>query len=232
MNNGPLLFLGIFGSLAFSFTGVVLSSHVQYGRLAPYYDQNEGKAFPEPAAGLAERGRRVYQELGCAACHTQQVRRPGFGADIERGWGERQSFARDYLRETRILLGNVRFGPDLRNIGARPYTADWHYLHLYDARLVSPGSIMAPFPFLFEYRRAPGEPSLKALQLPADYARRHGLDRPGYELAPTRRAEELIAYLMSRKDAYEYPVETLKNAPAGAKEEQHRADAAAEGGHP
>ncbi|OHE89389.1 MAG: hypothetical protein A3G75_16175 [Verrucomicrobia bacterium RIFCSPLOWO2_12_FULL_64_8] len=220
MNNGPLLFLGIFGTLAFSFTGVVLTSQAQYGRLAPYYDQNEGKAFPEPVSGLAEQGRRVYQELGCAACHTQQVRRDG--GDLERSWGERQSYARDYLREARVQLGTTRFGPDLRNIGARPYTADWHYLHLYDARLVSPGSVMAPFRFLFEYRRVPGEPSPKALRLPADYARGHGLSRPGFELVPTRRAEALVAYLLSLKDPYDFPVEKAKNSAAAAVPAGHK----------
>ena len=70
-----------------------------------------------------------------------------------------------------MLLGTVRLGPDLRNVGARPYTADWHYLHLYDARLVSPGSVMAPFSFLFQYRHVLGEPSPRAIRIPISLVR-------------------------------------------------------------
>lgn len=205
MNKGPLLFLGIFLALAFSWTGVVLTNQIQYGGLTPYYDPNEAKTFPDKPSGEAEQGRAVYQDLGCLYCHSQQVRRPGFGADEERGWGDRQSVARDYIYERRVFLGTMRTGPDLRNIGARQPSAEWHYLHLYDPQLTSPGSIMAPFPFLFAYRKISGQVSPLALKLPADYARQHGLDRPGYELVPTPRAEALVAYLMSLKDTYVFP---------------------------
>ncbi len=205
MNKGPLLFLGIFFALAFSWTGIVLTNQIQYGSLTLYYDANEAKTFPDKPSGLAEEGRAVYQDLGCLYCHSQQVRRPGFGADTERGWGDRQSVARDYIYERRVFLGTMRTGPDLRNIGARQPSADWHYLHLYDPQLTSPGSIMAPFPFLFEYRRISGQVSPLALKLPAEYAHRHLLDRPGYELVPTPRAEALVAYLLSLKDTYVYP---------------------------
>jgi cytochrome c oxidase cbb3-type subunit 2 len=205
MNRGPLIFLGIFFALAFSWTGVVLTNQIQYGSLTPFYDQGEGKTFPEQRSGLAERGRLVYQDLGCLYCHSQQVRRPGFGADTERGWGERQSVARDYVNDKRVYLGTMRTGPDLRNIGARQPSPDWHFLHLFDPQLTSPGSIMAPFGFLYEYRRIVGERSPKALKLPGDYAKRRSLDTPGYELVPTARAEALVAYLLSLKDTYEFP---------------------------
>jgi len=205
MNKGPLIFLGIFCALAFSWAGIVLTNQIQYGSLTPYYDQSEGQLYPQKRSGLAERGRLVYQDLGCLYCHSQQVRRPGFGADTERGWGDRQSVARDYIYEPRVFLGTMRTGPDLRNIGARQISADWHYLHLYDPQLTSPGSLMAPFRFLFAYRQVVGEHSTHALQLPADYVRQHGLDRPGYELVPTPRAEALVAYLLSLKDTYEFP---------------------------
>ena len=119
MNRGPLIFLGIFLTLAFSWTGIVLTNQIQYGSLTPYYDSNEGRTFPDKPSGLAERGRLVYQDLGCLYCHSQQVRRPGFGADTERGWGERQSVARDYVNDKRVYLGTMRTGPDLRNIGGQ-----------------------------------------------------------------------------------------------------------------
>jgi cytochrome c oxidase cbb3-type subunit 2 len=205
MNRAPLIFLGVFFALAFSWTGIVLVNQIGYGSLVPHFDENEGKAYPEQTPGLAARGKLVYQDLGCMYCHTQQVRRPGFGADIERGWGERQSVARDYIRERRVLLGTMRTGPDLRNIGARQAGQggrEWHYQHLYDPTITSPGSTMAPFAFLFETRKVVGEPSGKAIQhiLPAAYQ-----PPPGYEIVPSERAEALVEYLLSLKDTYAYP---------------------------
>lgn len=200
MKNGPLLFLGAFGVLAFSWTGLVLTNHVTTGQLVPHYDETEAQVFPGEIPGIASRGRLVYQDLGCATCHTQQVRRPGFGADQARGWGERQSVARDYLREQPVMLGTMRVGPDLRNVGARRDDAEWHYRHLFDPRLVVDGSIMPSYRFLFEERPIVGQPSPAALQLPPQYA-----PRPGYEIVPTERARSLVAYLLSLKDTYAYP---------------------------
>lgn len=200
MNRAPLIFLGVFCALALSWMGIVLSNQIAYGSLTPYYSPEEGKVFPEPTPGLAERGKLVYQDLGCMYCHTQQVRRAGYGADIERGWGERQSVARDYIREKRVLLGSMRTGPDLRNVGARLTDLTWHYLHLYDPAITSPGSTMPPHKFLFETRAIVGEPSPKALNLPASHT-----PPPGYEVVPTERAESLVAYLINLKDPYAFP---------------------------
>jgi len=200
MNRAPLIFLGIFFTLAFSWTGIILTNQLTYGKLEPVIDQSENKAFPEQLPGLAAQGKLVYQDLGCVYCHSQQVRRPGFGADDKRGWGDRQSVARDYIREGRVLLGTMRTGPDLRNIGARQASRDWHMLHLYDPQITSKGSIMAPFAFLFETRQIVGQPSPKAIKLPAPHT-----PAPGYEVVPTPRAEALVAYLLSLKDTYAYP---------------------------
>lgn len=205
MNRAPLIFLGVFFALAFSWTGIVLTNQISFGSLTPVYDEGEGISYPQPISGEARQGRLVYQDLGCVYCHTQQVRRPGFGADIERGWGERQSVARDYIRESRVFLGTMRTGPDLRNVGAR-YVGDagkeWHYRHLYDPQITSPGSNMAPFKFLFETRPIVGEPSVNAITklLPPAYQ-----PPAGYEIVPTKRAESLVAYLLSLKDTYAYP---------------------------
>jgi len=200
MNRAPLLFLGIFFTLAFSWTGIVLTNQLTYGKLQPVIDETENKAYPEQLSGLAEQGKLVYQDLGCLYCHTQQVRRPGFGADDKRGWGDRQSVARDYIREGRVLLGTIRTGPDLRNIGARQASRDWHLLHLYDPQITSKGSTMAPFPFLFEKHKIVGQPSPRAMKLPAPHTA-----EPGYEIVPTQRAEALVAYLQRLNDTYAYP---------------------------
>ena len=113
MKNGPIFFFCLLGALTFSWVGLALSSHRQLAGLVPYYDANEAKAFPEPLSGVATRGLLVYQDLGCASCHTQQVRRADLGNDIDRKWGTRQSWARDYIYQNRVQLGEVRVGPDL-----------------------------------------------------------------------------------------------------------------------
>jgi cytochrome c oxidase cbb3-type subunit 2 len=205
MNRAPTLFLGIFLSLAFSFVGLVLTNQISYGDFSTHVDEGEGKAFPLQIPGLAAQGKLVYQDLGCVSCHTQQVRRAGFGADIgekSRGWGERQSVARDYLRESRVLLGSQRIGPDLRNFAARKNadgtepTAAALYAYLYHPQAVVKESNMPAYAYLFKTQPIVGQGSAKALKLPV---------AAGYEIVPTSRAEALVAYLLSLKDTYAYP---------------------------
>lgn len=204
MKNGPLLFTGLFLALLISFAGLVLGAHGQLGRLVPYYDDSEGGAFPQRVNGLASRGQLVYADLGCAACHTQQVRRPGFGSDKDRGWGDRQSVARDYIHQARPQLGASRLGPDLANLGSRQKSDD----ALYD--LLHNGSATHPaYPFLFETRVVVAEPAAKAVKV-------SGAAR-GTETIPTERARSLVAYLLSLQNAYEYP-EAKALAPAAAPE--------------
>jgi cytochrome c oxidase cbb3-type subunit 2 len=193
MKNGFTFFLGLFLALGLAWAGIVLGAHAQLGRLAPYFDENEGKAFPERMPGGAARGQLVYQDLGCASCHTQQVRRPDFGSDKARGWGDRQSVARDYISQPHVQLGESRIGPDLANFGARPRAVDAGRLtqYLYDQH-----DGMPAYRFLFETRKITGERSAVALNVPAP---------AGSEVVPTPRAEALVAYLQSLNNVYEYP---------------------------
>jgi len=195
MKNSPLFFVALFGALALSFGIVVLVSLRQLGQLDAYFDAGEGAAFPSRTPGLAARGLLVYRDLGCAACHTQQVRRPGFGADRERGWGERQSVARDYIYQTRVQLGQTRIGPDLTNFGERAAKAGTDQAKLFLNLFAGQGSMPA-YPFLFEVRRIVGQPTKQALPVKS---------RAGYEVGPTRRAEALAAYLLSLKADFTYP---------------------------
>lgn len=214
MRNGLLFFAGLFAALAFSWAGVVLWPNQQLGKLAPLFDENEGKAFPLRAPGLAAQGQQVYADLGCAVCHTQQVRRPGFGADKERGWGERQSVARDYIYQTRVQLGESRVGPDLANAGGRKAPYDEEDL----LKLLYAGAGGMPsYRFLFEQRSiANRQPSDHALPL-------HGNLTPpvGEEVVPTLRARALVAYLLSLKQTYEYP-EARPVEPAAPKEAEKK----------
>jgi cytochrome c oxidase cbb3-type subunit 2 len=117
MKNGLQLFLGVFATLALSWVGLLLTAHQQIGRLSQFKDPVDETLYPQPLSGLAVQGSMVYQDLGCVSCHTQQVRREGFGADLGRKWGQRGSYARDYIRDEVVLIGQSRLGPDLRNAG-------------------------------------------------------------------------------------------------------------------
>ena len=197
MKNGTLFFLGLFTSLTVSFAVVLLANH-QLGALTPYFDDGEGKAFPDRMPGVAARGQLVYRDLGCASCHTQQVRRPGFGADQTRGWGERQSVARDYIFQPFPQLGTMRIGPDLTNsAGRKPSALDAEDLMnlLYTGQGAMPAHA-----FLFNQVKVTGEVPAKALKLTGSAA-----PVDGYAVVPSEQAQTLVAYLLSLNTVYDYP---------------------------
>ena len=59
MRNGFLFFIGLFASVLLSWAGIVLGSNSQLGKLAPLYDENESKAFPQRRSGVAGQGQFV-----------------------------------------------------------------------------------------------------------------------------------------------------------------------------
>lgn len=113
------LFLGLFGTFAFSWFGLTVIPNMQIGALNPQADEEGTDIYPMPKSGMAEHGRRVYTANGCVYCHSQQVRPDYASADIDRKWGDRRSAPRDYIFETPVMLGQERLGPDLSNIGKR-----------------------------------------------------------------------------------------------------------------
>lgn len=113
------LFLGIFGTFAFSWVGLTVIPNWQIGHLNPQSDEEGTDIYPLPQSGMVTRGARVYAANGCNYCHSEQVRAAYAGADIERKWGDRRSAPRDYIFERPVLLGKMRMGQDLANIGAR-----------------------------------------------------------------------------------------------------------------
>ena len=210
MKSNVIFFLGLFAALGISWAGIVLGSNAQLGALAPFYDETEGSTYPQWMPGAAAQGQLVYRDLGCYACHTQQVRRPGFGSDQERGWGDRQSVARDYIYQPAPQLGWSRVGPDLTNLADRkPSAPDAEdLLHM----LYAGTDGMPAYRFLFETRQlgAGAQPSQDALKLT-------GALEPaaGWEIVPTPRSEALVAYLLSLKTTYTYP-EAVPFAPPKA----------------
>ncbi len=226
MKSLPLVFCGLFATLALSWAGILWQGQKQLGDLQPmseYYaidlvsntsrietPQKDEPLYPEESVGLAQQGKAQYISLGCVYCHTQQVRRKGFGTDFERGWGNRQSVPRDYIRQKRVLLGSSRAGPDLAGFGQRSGSTNRLYAHLYNPQSEAPGSNMPPYAFLFEKRKAAsnGETSPNAIEFPEGFG-----PAEGYEIVPTLRAQALVAYLQSLKLDYSLPEARLLEEP-------------------
>lgn len=210
MNRLPLLFIGIFATFASAWIGLVMYPYVTLGNLQPVTDEETGSIYPPPLSGLAIAGQRVYASEGCLYCHSQQIRQPYITtSDIERGWGSRPTVARDFIRDQPVFLGTMRTGPDLANVGKRWPDPMWHHQHLYEPQVVSPGSIMPAYRYLYKMQKIEGQPShdavtgLKGPHAPA----------PGWEVVPTEEAKALVAYLISLDRSYpleEAPEPTLE----------------------
>ncbi|HEX7860475.1 MAG TPA: cbb3-type cytochrome c oxidase subunit II [Verrucomicrobiae bacterium] len=217
MNNGILIFIGVLLTMLWSWYGFVVNNFRTLGKVEPD-TLLTGERYPTGRSGAQNQGQEVYRANGCASCHTMQVRVKGNGADIERGWGKRNTVLRDFLQDDHVFLGQVRVGPDLAGIGTRPYaTREWHLLHLWDPRSVVPNSLMPRYPYLFEVRKIRGGvPSRDALQLAPQF--RHDVPE-GSEVVPTAEANSLVTYLMSLQSdvgLFDAPVLTNRVASAAA----------------
>jgi len=68
------LFLGIFGTFAFSWMGLTVIPNWQIGHLNPESDEEGTDIYPQPQSGMFQRGERVYAANGCVYCHSEQLR--------------------------------------------------------------------------------------------------------------------------------------------------------------
>ena len=82
MNNGLLLFFGIFLSLGGSFWALLLAPQVQIGRAQPVVLETTGATYPSPRTGVAQQGAEIYRAQGCVECHSQQVRQSGVNFEV------------------------------------------------------------------------------------------------------------------------------------------------------
>lgn len=101
-------------------------------------------ATVKPYTPLELHGRDLYIREGCVGCHSQLVR--PFRSETER-YGE-YSKAGEYVYDRPFLWGSKRTGPDLHRIGKK-YSDSWHYKHMLEPTLISPGSIMPAYEWLF-----------------------------------------------------------------------------------
>ena len=149
----------------------------------------------KPYTASQAAGRQVYIANGCVYCHSQQPRDIKQAPDAARGWG-RASVAADYAYDTPHLLGTMRTGPDLFNIGARQPSKDWHLGHLYQPRAYTPGSIMPPYQYLFTVRKGPALPGETVITLPPAIA------KPGEVVIAKPEALALVDYLIGLDHTY------------------------------
>lgn len=166
----------------------------------PYMEVSDIKPPPQlkPYTSAQLRGRAVYISNGCVYCHSQQPRDRNLGPDMARGWG-RASVPGDYVYDKPHLLGSMRTGPDLFNIGARQPSKDWHLGHLYQPRAYVKGSIMPSYPYLFTVKdaRQAADEGDEVLKLPPAAE-----PMVGKVVVPTPEALDLVKYLQSLDHTY------------------------------
>jgi cytochrome c oxidase cbb3-type subunit 2 len=185
-----LIALGAFAIMASAMSLLVFIPQAMFNSV------EAAEALPRYTARQA-RGRELYIANGCIYCHSQQVRDPAFTTDVDRGWGTRATVPADYVYDKPHLLGTMRTGPDLINVGQRLPSVEWHLLHLYDPRAVNEWSTMPRFTWFFEERDegqlAPGE---KAITLPPGRAPK------GRIVVPTEDGLAIVDYLISLNRTY------------------------------
>lgn len=187
MKNANLLIGGAITMIAFATLLLVALPYVELNDIQP----PQGL---KPYTSAQQRGRTEYIVQGCIYCHSQQPRDARQAPDAERGWG-RPSVAGDYYYDRPHLLGTMRTGPDLLNIGARQPSIDWQLGHLYQPRAYVPGSIMPPYGFLFDVKEK-AEPGERVVNLPPEWAPK------GKVVVAQPRALDLAAYLLALDRTY------------------------------
>ena len=181
--------------------------------IAPAVEIHGSKPTPglKPYTAQQLRGRAQYISQGCVYCHSQQPRSIDQAPDAERGWG-RASVASDYVYDTPQLLGTMRTGPDLFNVGARLPSRDWHLSHLYQPRAVFAWSIMPSYPYLFQHKARAGADDV-VVRLPPAYAPKSGV------IVARPEALDLVAYLLALDHTFPAPRNAVRDngyASAGA----------------
>jgi cytochrome c oxidase cbb3-type subunit I/II len=126
-------------------------------------------AAVKPYTPLEVLGRDIYIREGCVGCHSQMIR--PFRSETER-YGD-YSKAGEFVFDHPFLWGSKRTGPDLHRIGGK-YPDAWHFNHMDEPQLTSPGSIMPRYPWLLTQK-------LETNSLPARIGalRKVGVPYPG-----------------------------------------------------
>lgn len=145
---------------------VVENARIQYQfeELSRRYPSQFKKYFGEPnhenLAAALRLGRQVYIGEGCWHCHSQFVRPV---SNESKRWGP-VSETPEYQNELQrpVMFGTRRVGPDLSREGGRRGN-DWHAVHFYRPKTVSPESPMPEYPWFFD--GDPGKPNKRGIAI-------------------------------------------------------------------
>lgn len=118
------------------------------------------KTVEGKAAEALRLGRQVYVGEGCWHCHSQFVR-PVSNESLRFGPVSQTDEYQNELQRP-VMFGTRRVGPDLSREGGRR-SNDWHAVHFFQPTLVSSGSPMPAYPWLFN--GAPDKPNRRGLAL-------------------------------------------------------------------
>jgi cytochrome c oxidase cbb3-type subunit I/II len=99
----------------------------------------------KPYTPLELEGRDLYVREACYVCHSQMVR--PLKEEVVRYGLPSQSG--EFIYDHPFQFGSKRTGPDLHRLGGK-YPDFWHYRHMIDPSSTTPGSIMPPYPWLYE----------------------------------------------------------------------------------
>lgn len=164
----------------------------------------------KPYSPLELKGRDIYVREGCHNCHSQSVR--VFHKEEMRYGPHSKDY--EFIYDYPFQWGSKRTGPDLHRVGGK-YPDLWHYRHMLDPRLTSPGSIMPSYPWLITNQidlslLGAKMEAMKKLGVPYDKdvilrAEQHymkqaqeivdRLAKDGVEVSPDREIIAMIAYL-------------------------------------
>lgn len=106
-------------------------------------------ASVKPYTPLELQGRDIYIREGCNNCHSQMIR--PLRHEVVR-YGE-YSKAGEFVYDHPFLWGSKRTGPDLAREGKGNKQAksnDWHFRHMLEPSVMSEGSVMPAYPWLFK----------------------------------------------------------------------------------
>jgi hypothetical protein len=130
-----------------------------YGE-APKESAAAEKWYNEKCTDALKLGRKVYVGEACWHCHSQFIRPV---SNEEPRWGP-VSHTWEYQNELQrpVMFGTRRVGPDLCREGGRR-SSDWHAVHFYRPRDLSPNSPMPEYPWFFDGK--PDQPNERGLAI-------------------------------------------------------------------
>ena len=124
---------------------------IQFTELDRRYPESFREAYGEPTkeacADALRLGRQVYVGEGCWHCHSQFVR--PVSNDSKRFGPVSETWEYQNALQRPVMFGTRRVGPDLSREGGRR-GSDWHAVHFFHPKTVSPDSPMPAYPWLFD----------------------------------------------------------------------------------